>query len=295
MTHCGFVALLGKPNAGKSTLVNQLVGQKISIVTPKAQTTRSRIRGIVVRENTQIILVDIPGIFKPKRRFEKAMVAAAWEEAKEADLMLLLLDVTSSIDEETHSIICKLADLKKPCALVLNKIDLIKKEKLLALIAELRSYAFFEETFMISAMTGENTEELMAYLVRKMPQAPFMYPEDSISDMPMRLMASEITREKLFMHLQKELPYSLAVETTSWEENETAVRIEQTIYIQRDAQKAIVIGRGGQMLKKIGQAARLELSRITEKKVSLFLFVKVRENWINDPERYAEWGLDFNA
>lgn len=292
---CGFVAVLGKPNAGKSTLVNQLVGQKISIVTPKAQTTRSKIRGIVVRDDSEIILVDVPGIFKAKRRFEKAMVAAAWDEASEADLRLLLIDVTSAIDDELFKIIDKLEQIKKTCALVLNKIDLIQKEKLLLIIDKLKEKTFFEETFLISAATGENTEDLLKYIISKMPEAPFMYPEDSVSDLPLRLMAAEITREKLFMNLQQELPYSTAVETTLWEETETAVRIEQTVYIQREAQKAIVIGKKGQMLKKIGQASRYELSKMLEKEVSLFLFVKVRENWVNDPERYSEWGLDFNV
>ncbi|MBO7332715.1 MAG: GTPase Era, partial [Alphaproteobacteria bacterium] len=271
------------------------VGQKISIVTPKAQTTRSKIRGIVVRDETEVILVDVPGIFKAKRKFEKAMVAAAWDEASEADIRLLLIDVTSPIDDEFLKIIDRLEQSRKPCALVLNKIDLIQKEKLLLIIDKLKEKTFFEETFLISAATGENTEELLKYIISRMPEAPFMYPEDSVSDLPLRLMAAEITREKLFMNLQQELPYSTAVETTLWEETETSVRIEQTVYIQREAQKAIVIGKKGQMLKKIGQASRYELSKMLEKEVSLFLFVKVRENWVNDPERYSEWGLDFNV
>lgn len=296
-THCGFVAVLGAPNAGKSTLVNLLVGAKVSIVSPKVQTTRSRVRGIVVEGNTEIILVDVPGIFKPKRRLDRAMVATAWTESNDADERMLLIDVKKGLDDDTQRIINQLEKDKQPTILVLNKIDTIEKEKLLPLIEKLKDYSVFKETFMISAKTGENVKELLNYLVSQMPTGAFMFPSDNLSDLPNRLFAAEITREKLYLNLQKELPYSVAVETNKFERNETKgdIRIEQTIYVEREGQKAIVIGKNGTMLKKIGSAVRYELTQIFECPVHVFLFVKVRENWVNDPERYAEWGLDFNA
>ena len=296
-THCGFVAVLGAPNAGKSTLVNLLVGAKISIVSPKVQTTRSRVRGIVVEGNTEIVLVDVPGIFKPKRRLDRAMVATAWTESNDADERMLLIDVKKGLDDDTQRIINQLEKDKQPTILVLNKIDTISKEKLLPLIEKLKDYSIFKETFMISAKTGENVKELLNYLITQMPKGAFMFPSDNLSDLPNRLFAAEITREKLYMNLQQELPYSVAVETNKFERNESKgdIRIEQTIYVEREGQKAIVIGKNGAMLKKIGSAVRYELTQIFECPVHVFLFVKVRENWVNDPERYAEWGLDFNA
>ena len=296
-THCGFVAVLGAPNAGKSTLVNLLVGAKVSIVSPKVQTTRSRVRGIVVEGNTEIILVDVPGIFKPKRRLDRAMVATAWTESNDADERMLLIDVKNGLDDDSQRIINQLEKDKRPTILVLNKIDTIEKEKLLPLIEKLKDYSIFKETFMISAKTGENVKDLLNYLVGQMPVGAFMFPSDNLSDLPNRLFAAEITREKLYLNLQKELPYSVAVETNKFERNEAKgdIRIEQTIYVEREGQKAIVIGKNGSMLKKIGSAVRYELTQIFECPVHVFLFVKVRENWVNDPERYAEWGLDFNA
>lgn len=296
-THCGFVAVLGAPNAGKSTLVNLLVGAKVSIVSPKVQTTRSRVRGIVVEGNTEIVLVDVPGIFKPKRRLDRAMVATAWTESDDADERLLLIDVKRGLDDDTARIIAQLEKDKRPTILVLNKIDTLPKEKLLPLIEKLKGYSIFKETFMISAKTGENVKELLNYLVAQMPPGAFMFPSDSLSDLPNRLFAAEITREKLYLNLQQELPYSVAVETNKFERNTEKgdIRIEQTIYVEREGQKAIIIGKGGAMLKKIGSAVRYELTQIFECPVHVFLFVKVRENWVNDPERYSEWGLDFNA
>ena len=296
-THCGFVAVLGAPNAGKSTLVNLLVGAKVSIVSPKVQTTRSRVRGIVVEGNTEIVLVDVPGIFKPKRRLDRAMVATAWTESDDADERLLLIDVKRGLDDDTARIIAQLEKDKRPTILVLNKIDTLPKEKLLPLIEKLKGYSIFKETFMISAKTGENVKELLNYLVSQMPPGAFMFPSDSLSDLPNRLFAAEITREKLYLNLRQELPYSVAVETNKFERNTEKgdIRIEQTIYVEREGQKAIIIGKGGAMLKKIGSAVRYELTQIFECPVHVFLFVKVRENWVNDPERYSEWGLDFNA
>ena len=294
-TKCGFVAILGASNVGKSTLVNLLVGAKVSIVSPKVQTTRSRVRGIVVEGNSEIVLVDVPGIFKPRRRLDRAMIATAWTEAEDADLCLLLIDAQKGLDETTQNIIDTLVKQKRQTTLVINKIDLIAREKLLPLIQKVKDIPIFDETFLISAKTGENVKELLAYLAQRMPKGPFMFPKDNLSDLPNRLFAAEITREKLFLNLQQELPYSVAVETTLFEEKENGIRIEQTIYVEREGQKAIIIGAKGSMLKKIGAAARFELSRIYEKPVHVFLFVKVKENWVNDPDRYTEWGLDFNA
>lgn len=296
-TRCGFVAVLGAPNAGKSTLVNLLVGAKVSIVSPKVQTTRSRVRGIVMKDNTQIILIDVPGIFKPKRRLDRAMVATAWTESADADERLLLIDVKRGLDDDSKQIIESLQKNNTKAILVLNKIDTVSKEKLLPLLEQLKTYSVFKETFLISAKTGENVKELLNYLAQLMPESAFMYPPESVSDLPDRLFCAEITREKLFLNLQQELPYSVAVQTTAFQKNQTKgdIRIEQTIYIERDGQKAIIIGKKGQMLKKIGEAARLEMTKIFECPVHLFLFVKVQSNWTNDPERYSEWGLDFNA
>lgn len=290
-----FVAILGAPNAGKSTLVNRLIGSKVSIVSPKVQTTRSRIRGILVEGNTQLVLVDTPGIFSASQRFERAMVASAWTESDEADQRLLLIDAQKGLDKNTKSIITRLQTEKKKTVLVLNKIDLLPKSKLLPLIEELNGLKIFTDVFLISAKTGEQVDELKKFLIQKAPQGVWMFPEDQLTDLPNRLFAAEVTREKLFLMLQKELPYTLSVETTSYKEKDDAIRIEQTIYVEREGLKPIVLGRNGQMIKKIGASARQELTRLFEKEVHLFLFVKVKENWRQDPSQYKDWGLDFNA
>ena len=290
-----FVAILGAPNAGKSTLVNRLIGSKVSIVSPKVQTTRSRIRGILVEDNTQLVLVDTPGIFSASQRFERAMVASAWTESDDADQRLLLIDAQKGLDKNTRAIIFRLQSEKKKVVLVLNKIDLLPKSKLLPLIEELNGMKIFTDTFMISPKTGEQVDELKNFLIQKAPKGVWMFPEDQMTDLPNRLFAAELTREKLFLMLQKELPYTLSVETTSYKEKEDSIRIEQTIYVEREGLKPIVLGKNGQMIKKIGAAARQELTRLFEKEVHLFLFVKVKENWRQDPAQYKDWGLDFNA
>jgi len=296
-TRCGFVALIGAPNAGKSTLLNTLVGTKVAIVSPKVQTTRSRVLGILTEGTAQIVFVDTPGIFKPRRRLDRAMVAAAWAGAAEGDLVLLLVDAAlKGVREETRGIVEKLAQTKRKAILILNKIDAVRHEVLLSLAADLNATGVFTDTFMISALTGSGVDDLRRHLAAHLPEGPWLFPEDQVSDMPMRLLAAEITREKLFLRLQQELPYAVAVETESWEEQpDGSVRISQIIYVQRDGQKAIVLGRGGQMIKAIGTAARLELEEITEQRVHLALFVKVRENWLDDPARYSVWGLDYDA
>ena len=293
--HFAFVAVLGAPNAGKSTLVNQLVGAKVSIVSPKVQTTRARIRGILVEDKTQLILVDTPGIFKPSRRLDRAMVASAWTESEDSDLRMLIVDASKGIDKNTRTIVENLKKNRQRALLVLNKIDLITKDKLLPLIAELNQTDIFTDTFMVSAETGENTEELKQYLISRAPKGMWMFPEDQLSDLPNRLFAAEITREKLFMHLQQELPYTLAVETNTFQEQKNGIKIEQTIYVERTSQRSIILGKGGSMIKKIGAAARFELTKLFERPVHLFLFVKVKENWQEDPAQYTDWGLDFNA
>ena len=293
MTRCGVVAFLGASNVGKSTLLNRLVGQKVSIVSPKVQTTRSKIRGIAVHGDTQLIFIDTPGVFKPRKRLERAMVSAAWDEALDADVRLVVIDAQQKIDDNTQAILQKLPE--KSALVVLNKIDLIEKAALLPLINTLKDIPSVDEIFCISAQTGENVDQLLQALVKRMPTAPFMYPEDQVSDLPQRLFAAEITREKIFYLLRQELPYSIAVATTGWSESDEAVRIEQTIFVERTGQKAIVIGKKGAMLAKIGSAARLAMTKAFGKTVHLFLLVKVKENWADDPERYKEWGLDFNA
>jgi GTP-binding protein Era len=296
-TRCGFVALIGAPNAGKSTLLNTLVGTKVAIVSPKVQTTRSRVLGILTEGTTQIVFVDTPGIFKPRRRLDRAMVAAAWAGAAEGDLVLLLVDSSlKGVREETRGIVEKLAQTKRKAILILNKIDAVRHEVLLTLAADLNASGVFSDTFMISALTGSGVADLRRHLAGHLPEGPWLFPEDQVSDMPMRLLAAEITREKLFLRLQQELPYAVAVETEDWEEQKDgSVRISQIIYVQRNGQKAIVLGHGGQMIKAIGTAARLELEEITEQRVHLSLFVKVRENWLDDPARYSVWGLDYDA
>jgi GTP-binding protein Era len=293
-TRCGFVALIGAPNVGKSTLVNALVGSKVTIVSRKVQTTRALIRGIVIEDNAQIILVDTPGIFSPKRRLDRAMVSTAWSGAHDADLVCVLLDAKAGIDEEAEAILSKLATVKHPKILVLNKIDLIPREKLLALAQTANERMSFEGTFMISALSGDGVEDLRKTLAKMVPAGPFHYPEDQMSDAPMRHLAAEITREKIFRQLHQELPYQSTVETDSWtERNDKSVRIEQTIFVERESQRKIVLGKGGATIKSIGADSRKEIAEIVGVPVHLFLFVKVRENWGDDPDRYREMGLDF--
>lgn len=293
-TRCGFVAIVGAPNAGKSTLTNHLVGAKISIVTHKVQTTRACIRGIVIEDETQIILVDTPGIFAPRRRLDRGMVDAAWGGAKDADLTVLLIDAARGIDDATRKVLEGSASLRSPVLLALNKVDMLKKEQLLAIAQEVGAFEHIEEVFMISALTGSGVEDLKAALVKRLPYGPWLYPEDQIADAPMRFSAAEITREKLFLRLHQELPYASTVETNEWKQlKDGSVRIEQTIYVERQSQKKIVLGANGQTVKKISMEARKEISEMVDTPVHLFLFVKVRENWSDDPERYREMGLDF--
>lgn len=295
-TRCGYVALIGAPNAGKSTLLNALVGAKVSIVTHKVQTTRAIMRGIMVHEGTQLILVDTPGIFAPKKRLERAMVKTAWSGARDADLIALLVDARRGLDEALETLIGSLADVRQPKVLLLNKIDLVERPDLLALAAEINALSSFNETFMISALSGDGIEALVSHAARVMPKGPWLYPEDHLSDAPLRMLAAEITREKLFLRLHHELPYASTVETTNWKrQRDGAIRIEQTIFVERDSQKKIVIGKGGQAIKMISTAARKEIAEITESDVHLFLFVKVREGWADDPERYREMGIDFSS
>lgn len=296
MTRCGFVTLLGAPNAGKSTLVNTMVGAKVSIVSPKVQTTRSRVRGIVVKDDCEIVLVDTPGIFKPKRRLDRAMVAAAWQEAEYTDLRVLMVDARRGVDDDTRAITDSLKKNKLAAVLVLNKIDLVKPEKLLELSAQLNALHDFSETFMLSASTGEGVKEFENRIAAQMPESPFMFPADQVSDLPNRLLAAEITREKLYMNLNQELPYVTTVLTDSWKDLDNgAIRLDQTIYVEREKQRQIVLGKNGAMIKKIGMQARKELEDLFECRVHLFLFVKVREKWGDNPELYRPWGLDFNA
>ena len=293
-TSCGFVALIGAPNVGKSTLVNALVGSKVTIVSRKVQTTRALIRGIVIEDNAQIILVDTPGIFSPKRRLDRAMVSTAWSGAHDADLVCVLLDAKAGIDEEAEAILSKLATVKHPKILVLNKIDLIPREKLLALAQTANERMKFESTFMISALSGDGVEDLRKTLAKMVPAGPFHYPEDQMSDAPMRHLAAEITREKIYRQLHQELPYQSTVETDSWtERKDKSVRIDQTIFVERESQRKIVLGKGGATIKSIGADSRKEIAEIVGVPVHLFLFVKVRENWGDDPDRYREMGLEF--
>ncbi len=296
-TKCGFVGLIGAPNAGKSTLLNRLVGTKISIVTHKVQTTRNRIVGIVMRGKSQIVFLDTPGIFKPSKRLEHAMVDAAWQGARDADVICLLVDsARRNIVEETAPIIAELKRQHKKAVLLLNKIDLIDKTELLDLAQKLNESGIFEEIFMISAKSGSGVKDFLKYVSEEIPNGPFLYDPDMITDLPMRLFAAELTREKLFLQLQQELPYSVAVETEAWEEFDNGdIKISQVIYVMRDNQKAIVLGKGGSRIKSIGTSVRKELSELFEAKIHLNLFVKTRKNWVEDPERYAEWGLDFHA
>lgn len=293
-TRSGFVALIGAPNAGKSTLVNQLVGTKVSIVTHKVQTTRALVRGIFIEDQAQIVLVDTPGIFRPKRRLDRAMVTTAWGGAKDADIILVLLDSQGGLNENAEALLSSMKDVRQKKVLVLNKVDRVDPPVLLDLARKANELVAFDQTFMISALNGSGCKDLAKYLAENVPNGPWYYPEDQISDMPMRQLAAEITREKLYLRLHEELPYSSTVETERWEERKDgSVRIEQVIYVERESQKKIVLGAGGETIRSIGQAARKDIGEILEQKVHLFLFVKVRENWGDDPERYREMGLEF--
>jgi GTPase len=293
-TSCGFIALIGAPNAGKSTLLNGLVGSKVSIISHKVQTTRALIRGITVEGRSQLIFVDTPGIFLPRRRLDRAMVTTAWSGAHEADLVGVLVDSRKGLDEEAEGILGKLGDVKPPKLLILNKVDVVAKEALLDLTKAANAAAKFEATFMVSALTGDGVPDLKAWLAQHVPPGPWLYPPDQMSDAPIRQLAAEITREKLFVRLHQELPYHSTVETEVWKELRAGdIRIEQTIYVERESQRKIVLGKGGQTIKAIGEAARREIAEIVEAKVHLFLFVKVREGWGEDPERYRAMGLEF--
>jgi len=293
-TRCGFIALIGAPNAGKSTLINALVGAKVSIVSRKVQTTRALVRGIAIVGQAQLVLMDTPGIFAPKRRLDRAMVTTAWGGASDADIVALLIDARKGVDDEAASILGKLAEVRQPKVLVLNKVDVADKPALLTLAQKIGAQAKFDATFMLSALTGDGVDDLKKWLAEHSPVGPWHYPEDQISDAPMRALAAEITREKLFNRLHQELPYQATVETESWKELRGGdVRIEQTIYVERESQRKIVLGKGGATIKAIGAEARKEIAEMTEQKVHLFLFVKVREGWGDDPERYRAMGIEF--
>jgi GTP-binding protein Era len=293
---CGFVAVVGAPNAGKSTLVNALVGTKVSIVSPKVQTTRFRVLGIVMAGTAQLILVDTPGIFLPRKRLERAMVAAAWSGADDADLVCVLIDAAKGYDEDSRAIVSRLKAAGRRAVLVLNKVDLVRRDSLLGLAAALDAEGVFSDVFMISALKGDGVADLLAHLEGRMIPGPWMFPEDQVSDLPQRLLAAEITREKAFLALHQELPYSLHIETESWEERDDgSARIDQVIYVERDSQKPIVLGKGGRQIKAIGAAARLELEELFERRIHLFIHVKVRGDWSEKRGNYSETGLDFDA
>ncbi|MBR4106692.1 MAG: GTPase Era [Alphaproteobacteria bacterium] len=295
-TKCGFVALIGAPNAGKSTITNHFTGSKVSIVSPKVQTTRTTVKGIGIWKNSQIIFLDTPGIFKPKRRLDRAMVANAWDGAGDADLIVMVVDAKAGLDGESKNIIAGLRQKKQKAILLINKVDLVKKDSLLELSIKLNNEYPFTETFFVSASTGKNMEIFYDWLADNLPDSPWYYPEEQMSDMPLKLLCSEIVREKLFLYLQQEIPYELTVEPELWERRDDgSVRAEITIYVKKANQKVIILGKGGQMIKKIGTAARKEMEYLLEDKVHLFLFVKVRENWQEDAGRYSVWGLDFKA
>jgi GTP-binding protein Era len=293
-TRCGFVALIGAPNVGKSTLLNKLVGSKVTIVSHKVQTTRALIRGITIEGHSQLIFVDTPGIFQPKRRLDRAMVTSAWTGAHDADVDAVLIDARKGIDDEAEAILSKLAGVRQPKILLLNKIDVMARTSLLALTKSANEQAAFETTFMISALTGDGVTDAKAWLATHVPAGPWLYPPDQMSDAPMRQLAAEITREKIFHRLHQELPYQSTVETESWKElKDGSLRLEQTIYVERESQRKIVLGKAGATIKAISTDARKEIAEIAERPVHLFLFVKVREGWENDPERYRGMGLEF--
>jgi GTPase len=292
-TRCGFCAIIGAPNAGKSTLVNQLTGSKVSIVSHKVQTTRARIRAIVIEGNSQIVLVDTPGIFKPRRTLDRAMVENAWGGAGDADAVVLLIDGRPGLTDDAKAIIAQLEQTRTRAILVINKIDLMSRERLLEVAGEFNGAFPFEQTFMVSALNGSGTQDLLKFLGQKMPEGPWLYPEDQVADVQLRFMAAEMTREVIYERLHEELPYASTVETESWEEQKNgSVKIGQVIYVQRDSQKAIVLGKGGQTIKLLGQMARKEMEAQFGRKVHLFLFVKVREHWPEDKERLRNMGLD---
>lgn len=293
-TRCGFIAIIGAPNAGKSTLVNALVGAKVTIVSHKVQTTRALVRGIAMEGASQVILVDTPGLFSPKRRLDRAMVSAAWGGAADADRVLVLVDAKKGVDEAVDAILDQIGDIRQPKDLVLNKVDLVERPKLLDLATAINERATFDQTFMISSTTGSGVMDLKRHLAAVVPAGPWHYPEDEISDVPARMLAAEITREKLYHRLHDELPYDATVETESYEERKDgSIRIEQTIYVVREGQRKIMLGKRGDTIKLISTSAREELSKLFETKVHLFLFVKVRENWGDDPERYERMGLEY--
>jgi GTP-binding protein Era len=293
-TRCGFVALIGAPNAGKSTLTNALVGSKVAIVTPKVQTTRALLRGIVMTGPAQLVLVDTPGIFAPRRRLDRAMVTTAWGGASDADIVAVLIDAKTGLDDAADAMLQKLDEVRQPKILIFNKVDLVGKEKLLMLAQAGAARGKFEAVFMISAKSGDGVGDVRNWLAEHVPAGPWHYPEDEVSDAPVRQLAAEITREKLYLKLHQELPYQSTVETETWtERKDGSVRIEQTIYVERESQRKIVLGKAGQTIKAIGEASRRELAEILEKPVHLFLFVKVREGWGDDPERYRQMGLEF--
>ena len=296
MTRAGFVALIGEPNAGKSTLLNRMVGAKVSIVTHKVQTTRARIRGVAMEGDAQIVFVDTPGLFAPKRRLDRAMVAAAWGGAADADIVVLLVEAHRGVTDGVQKILAGLEGIGKsrPVALAINKIDRVQSEVLLGLTRDLNERFPFVETFMISAEKGHGVQALREWLAKSLPEGPWLYPEDQIADLPMRMIAAEMTREKLTLRLHQELPYQLTVETENWEERKDgSAKIDQVIYVIRDGHKGIVLGNKGETIKAIGQAARAEIEEFLGRKVHLFLQVKVRENWLDEAERYSEMGLDF--
>jgi GTP-binding protein Era len=291
---CGFVALIGAPNVGKSTLINAIVGAKVAIVSHKVQTTRTLLRGIATEADAQLVFIDTPGIFQPRRRLDRAMVAGAWTGAGDADLVGAMIDAKRGLDDETSALMERLAGLERPKILIVNKVDLVAKPTLLALVKNASERATFAATFMVSALTGDGIADLRHWLAGHVPVGPWHYPEDQITDAPLRQLAAEITREKLYLRLHQELPYQSTVETNSWKERKDgSVRIEQTIYVERMSQRKIVLGKGGQTIKAIGAEARREIADIAEQPVHLFLFVKVREGWEDDPERYREIGLEF--
>ena len=293
-TKCGFVAIIGSPNAGKSTLLNQMVGAKVAIVTHKVQTTRTRVTGIGLHENTQLVFIDTPGIFAPKRRLDRAMVSAAWKGSEDAEQTVLMVDAKKGIDDNVERIVKGLSDAKRKAILVINKIDTVKRDSLLALVQKLNESDLFEDTFLISALNGDGVEDLKAHLAGLAPEGPWMYPEDQISDVTMRLLAAEITREKVYLRLHEELPYATTVETEAWDERpDGSVRIEQVIHVERESQKGIVIGKGGKMLKLLGQMAREDMQENFDRKVHLFLHVRVTEKWADDKTMYEDMGLDF--
>ena len=297
MTKAGFVALIGAPNAGKSSLMNAMVGQKVSIVTPKVQTTRSRVRGIAMHNDTQIIFVDTPGIFKPKRRLERAMVRAAWQGAEDGDVLLLLHDCARrAVDNNTTGILANLVASKRRASLVLNKIDLAPQERLLDRAAELSKQYNFERVFMVSAETGNGVEDLKSWLAAQMPVSPYLFDPDELSDMPLRLLAAETLREKLFLNLHQELPYQLTVETDNWNElDDGSAEVHLSIYVAREGHRGIILGKGGQTMRRIGKGARKELEMVLDRRIHLFAHVKYRKDWMNDSARYSVWDLDYNA